>query len=751
MLNYPMNSHGVLAQRDAMLQQDASAQRTGRPVGTEDAQFASHPVPSDFNLSADPGYWKGFLPQQNCNWIVNYLNGSPTNGCNPSPSFVGGILSGTVEENSIAFSTLHSRPASIGYEDVRSPLTNPSNEISDEESTKQFGEMQFGSPFFQNTLQEVVTSTSIGRRGFEMTSVSQQKMREAGSWVDGGNELVLLPSYGNTSGGLRVSPADDNHRLKSGLGFSANSSGEGIGTAVSDSAAQGLSLSLSSQLPSDMLVVQFGGKVGSEDFQAQANVFNGSQDRKTSGYLCLSSKSPLTRCYGSFMQGIVSSSTYARRSMGPLGPFTGYATILKHSKFLEPAQQLMDEFCNVMGPRFMGMWETAEKGSRDIIVSCDTTDAETETRTRAGSSDVLCSSFYGPNEANGEGGSGSYKSCHTQFQQRKAKLLYMQEEVCRRYKQYHQQMQMVVSSFESVAGLSAATPYTSLALKAVARHFRSLKNVISEQLQHINRAIGEDLSSPTTGCKGETIAQKLRFSGHSIHKHKSGGDSLEILEPQQHISRLQRGLPERSVTILRAWLFEHFLHPYPTDTDKDMLASQTGLTRNQVSNWFINARVRVWKPMVEEIHMLETKGSAESNSNFCNNDGEPAICNSSEPMGDHILDKFMVDAAFEKGSKCSGVVAIPNNKGEQSSQQCNQVKRLRMETQYPSNISGGVMGFVPYNHNRLDIGGLGAVSLTLGLRHRAESPQQLQHRQERQQEHQLMSHFGAQMLHDFVG
>jgi hypothetical protein len=28
---------------------------------------------------------------------------------------------------------------------------------------------------------------------------------------------------------------------------------------------------------------------------------------------------------------------------------------------------------------------------------------------------------------------------------------------------------------------------------------------------------------------------------------------------------------------------------------------------SQVSNWFINARVRLWKPMVEEIHMLETR------------------------------------------------------------------------------------------------------------------------------------------------
>ena len=27
----------------------------------------------------------------------------------------------------------------------------------------------------------------------------------------------------------------------------------------------------------------------------------------------------------------------------------------------------------------------------------------------------------------------------------------------------------------------------------------------------------------------------------------------------------------------------------------------------QVSNWFINARVRLWKPMMEEIHNLEMR------------------------------------------------------------------------------------------------------------------------------------------------
>lgn len=36
------------------------------------------------------------------------------------------------------------------------------------------------------------------------------------------------------------------------------------------------------------------------------------------------------------------------RSSVPLGPFTGYASILKRSRFLKPAQQILDEFCGTL-------------------------------------------------------------------------------------------------------------------------------------------------------------------------------------------------------------------------------------------------------------------------------------------------------------------------------------------------------------------------------------------------------------------
>lgn len=125
---------------------------------------------------------------------------------------------------------------------------------------------------------------------------------------------------------------------------------------------------------------------------------------------------------------------------------------------------------------------------------------------------------------------------------------------------------MVVSSFESVAGLSGATPYVSLAFKAISKNFRCLKSAIMNQLKHVAKALGEEMRSSatvTSSSKGHitNTSTKLNCLDQILQKHKSGGANVGFLEPQQHVWRPQRGLPERAVAILRAWLFEHFLHP----------------------------------------------------------------------------------------------------------------------------------------------------------------------------------------------
>lgn len=134
------------------------------------------------------------------------------------------------------------------------------------------------------------------------------------------------------------------------------------------------------------------------------------------------------------------------------------------------------------------------------------------------------------------------------------------KKVCRRYKQYHQQMQMVISSFETVAGLTSSTPYISLALKSVARHFHFVKNAISEQLAQMKKTF-EDLCSPSKTFDANNATASLRSLDHNLQRHGKSSGPTGFLGNQQPVWRPQRGLPERAVAVLKAWLFEHFLHP----------------------------------------------------------------------------------------------------------------------------------------------------------------------------------------------
>lgn len=128
--------------------------------------------------------------------------------------------------------------------------------------------------------------------------------------------------------------------------------------------------------------------------------------------------------------------------------------------------------------------------------------------------------------------------------------------VDRRYKHYSNQMKSVVCSFEAVAGNGAAKVYSALALKAMSRHFRCLKDGILEQIETTRKAMGEkDPVAPGT-TKGETPRLKIL---DRVLRQQRAFQQINMMET--HPWRPQRGLPERSVSILRAWLFEHFLHP----------------------------------------------------------------------------------------------------------------------------------------------------------------------------------------------
>nr|CCA20886.1 conserved hypothetical protein [Albugo laibachii Nc14] len=61
-------------------------------------------------------------------------------------------------------------------------------------------------------------------------------------------------------------------------------------------------------------------------------------------------------------------------------------------------------------------------------------------------------------------------------------------------------------------------------------------------------------------------------------------------------------LNARAKNILKAWMFspEHFIHPYPNEEEKEKLANETGIDMKQLSNWFTNARKRLWQPVLRQ-------------------------------------------------------------------------------------------------------------------------------------------------------
>ncbi|XWS71405.1 hypothetical protein CRYUN_Cryun03dG0135600 [Craigia yunnanensis] len=277
---------------------------------------------------------------------------------------------------------------------------------------------------------------------------------------------------------------------------------------------------------------------------------------------------------------------------------SGVQSVVLGSKYLRAAQQLLDEVVNVG----KGTKTDVSEGTKEKIkMKKESVAAVTGEGSSAG-------------ENGAKGGAELTTAQRQELQMKKAKLVSMLDEVEQRYRQYHHQMQIVVSSFEQAAGFGAAKSYTALALQTISKQFRCLKDAISGQIKATSKSLGEE------DCLGAKIGgSRLRYVDHQLRQQRA----LQQLGMIQHNAwRPQRGLPERAVSVLRAWLFEHFLHPYPKDSDKHMLAKQTGLTRSQVSNWFINARVRLWKPMVEEMYLEEVKEQERNGSEEKANNSE---------------------------------------------------------------------------------------------------------------------------------
>ncbi|XP_065695862.1 homeobox protein Meis2 isoform X1 [Patagioenas fasciata] len=112
----------------------------------------------------------------------------------------------------------------------------------------------------------------------------------------------------------------------------------------------------------------------------------------------------------------------------------------------------------------------------------------------------------------------------------------------------------------------------------------------------------------------------------------------------------KRGIfPKVATNIMRAWLFQHLTHPYPSEEQKKQLAQDTGLTILQVNNWFINARRRIVQPMIDQSNragfLLDPSVSQGA-----------AYSPEGQPMG-----SFVLDGQQHMGIRPAGLQGMPGD------------------------------------------------------------------------------------------
>ncbi|GLD93212.1 hypothetical protein PINS_up001804 [Pythium insidiosum] len=118
---------------------------------------------------------------------------------------------------------------------------------------------------------------------------------------------------------------------------------------------------------------------------------------------------------------------------------------------------------------------------------------------------------------------------------------------------------------------------------------------------------GDDDENGDDGNKGKAKGSTRKRDDSS----NADGDKTD--DDKKASKKSRRELPPHTVAILKGWMLspEHVKHPYPTDEDKQMLLKKTGINMKQLTNWFTNARKRIWKPMMRREHSRQLQNAME--------------------------------------------------------------------------------------------------------------------------------------------
>lgn len=150
-------------------------------------------------------------------------------------------------------------------------------------------------------------------------------------------------------------------------------------------------------------------------------------------------------------------------------------------------------------------------------------------------------------------------------------------------------------------------------------------------------------SQPKTTLHQHQTKQQLA-EDHQLHHEKYDGNGTSatadsqsstsqvpgIFSIRRAVGLSRTNLPFPARKRLFSWLVEHLREPYPSEEEKMMLAVETGLSRTTVNNWFINARRRYVKPLMQGRLVLQSgvfktvSGDGASSSRSPNSSIQPS-------------------------------------------------------------------------------------------------------------------------------
>lgn len=156
---------------------------------------------------------------------------------------------------------------------------------------------------------------------------------------------------------------------------------------------------------------------------------------------------------------------------------------------------------------------------------------------------------------------------------------------------------LLQNSPNSLSGLSNTPQGIVVPSSTLQQSSLSMTTVNSSQV-----VSGGALYQPVTmvTSQGQVVTQAIPQGAIQIQNAQVNLELTSLLDGEDKKSKNKRGvLPKHATNIMRSWLFQHLMHPYPTEDEKRQIAAQTNLTLLQVNNWFINARRRILQPMLD--------------------------------------------------------------------------------------------------------------------------------------------------------